>query len=47
MKEQFYNTYKIFKIKLSGIRAVGHAKFQEDLWERLEGGGGSVIERSC
>jgi coproporphyrinogen III oxidase len=44
------HTYKIFKIKLSQLEAVdGHAKFREDLWERLEGGGGRTRYRkwSC
>jgi coproporphyrinogen III oxidase len=50
MKEQFYKYIQNFKIKLSGLEAVdGHAKFPEDLWERLEGGGGRtrVIENGA
>jgi coproporphyrinogen III oxidase len=49
MKEQFY-TYILQDQIIAGLEAVdGHAKFQEDLWERLEGGGGRTRYRkwSC
>jgi coproporphyrinogen III oxidase len=42
MKEQFYTYIQNLQDQIiAGLEAVdGHAKFQEDLWERLEGGGG-------
>jgi coproporphyrinogen III oxidase len=41
MKEQFYKYIQNLQDQIiAGLEAVGHAKFREDLWERLEGGGG-------
>jgi hypothetical protein len=37
MKEQFYKSSRSNYRRLEAVD--GHAKFREDLWERLEGGG--------
>jgi coproporphyrinogen III oxidase len=51
MKEQFYKYIQNLQDQIiAGLEAVdGHAKFREDLWERLEGGGGRTRYRkwSC
>jgi coproporphyrinogen III oxidase len=51
MKEQFYTYIQNLQDQIiAGLEAVdGHAKFREDLWERLEGGGGRtrVIENGA
>ena len=51
MKEQFYKYIQNLQDQIiAGLEAVdGHAKFREDLWERLEGGGGRtrVIENGA
>jgi coproporphyrinogen III oxidase len=40
MKEQFYTYIQNLQDQIiAGLEAVRHAKFREDLWERLEGGG--------
>jgi coproporphyrinogen III oxidase len=39
MKEQFYTYIQNLQDQIiAGLEAVRHAKFREDLWERLEGG---------
>jgi coproporphyrinogen III oxidase len=51
MKEQFYTYIQNLQDQIiAGLEADdGHAKFREDLWERLEGGGGRtrVIENGA
>jgi coproporphyrinogen III oxidase len=48
MKEQSSHTYNLQDQIIAGL-VDGHAKFREDLWERLEGGGGRtrVIENGA
>jgi coproporphyrinogen III oxidase len=50
MKEQFYTYIQNLQDQIiAGLEAVdGHAKFREDLWERLVGGGRTrVIENGA